>query len=200
MTVYGKGSYMEVGMGHEYTIAKGYDWLRDKGEKVQWSKYIWNKWIVPKHAMLVWIYQHQSLNTNAKLKSLGIVDNDACLVCGDAIKTLEHLFLNCAYSRLVISALECWLNLHLPTQNLIDWRWRRKGSKMKQGFLNAVLNATIYQIWRQRNLSRFEGKLVRPKRVAQNIVIEMKIRVTGIANRSMDARDRVWCRDLQIEI
>ncbi|XP_074278380.1 uncharacterized protein LOC141601971 [Silene latifolia] len=148
--------------GRGYTIAKGYEWLRNKGIPVQWDKFIWHKWTVPKHAFLVWMYQHGSLNTNAKLKRLGVVEDDTCLICGNAVENLDHLFLNCEYSKRVLQQIEIWLCHTLPVQNLMDWRGRLQGSRLKKGVMNAILNAALYHIWRQRNLSKFESKLLRP--------------------------------------
>ncbi|XP_074314866.1 uncharacterized protein LOC141651037 [Silene latifolia] len=55
-----------------YTIAKGYELLRDKGEKIKWKTLIWNKWTIPKHGFMAWIYQHGNMNINDKLFKLGI--------------------------------------------------------------------------------------------------------------------------------
>ncbi|KAK9723757.1 hypothetical protein RND81_05G023300 [Saponaria officinalis] len=38
--------------GKEYTIAKGYEWIRDKGQKVSWTSLVWNSWTIPKHSLL----------------------------------------------------------------------------------------------------------------------------------------------------
>ncbi|XP_074313688.1 uncharacterized protein LOC141648878 [Silene latifolia] len=146
------------------------------------------------------MYQHKALNTNAKLKSIEVADEDTCFICSRVEENLYHLFFSCDYSRKVIGEIENWIRVPLPRQGLSDWRTRGTGTKLKQGIVNVILNATIYNIWRQRNLSKFELKLNRPEKVAQNIKTEMRARISGVIKGVIDDCDRGWLRQMQIEI
>ncbi|XP_074290702.1 uncharacterized protein LOC141617407 [Silene latifolia] len=83
--------------GHEYTIARGYEFLRSKGEPVSWAKLVWHKYTIPKHGFIGWIYQLGRLNTNDKLYRLGISEENNCYLCGRVGETIEHLFFDCDY-------------------------------------------------------------------------------------------------------
>ncbi|XP_074303794.1 uncharacterized protein LOC141638286 [Silene latifolia] len=159
--------------GLDYTVAKGYDYLRDRGDNVQWYELVWHKWSTPKLSILAWIYHHNYLNLKEKLHRLGIIEEDTCCICGLALETNEHLFFRCEYSMKVIEAVGTRLNIRLPTQQLLQWRLSCSGSKNKTGILSAIINACMYNIWRQRNTSRFELQILRPSKIASFIIAEL---------------------------
>ncbi|XP_074266218.1 uncharacterized protein LOC141588688 [Silene latifolia] len=166
-------------VGREYTIAKGYEWLREKGEKVQWNTLVWNKWSAPKHSFLAWIYQHGNMNTNAKLFKLGIRDDNTCCICGCDLEDLEHLFFNCNYSKEVIGLVGDRIGIRIPQMDILRWRLSGGGTKHGKDVLNAVINACIYLIWQQRNSSRMNACILRPSKLVDRLFQELKTRFRG---------------------
>ncbi|KAK9723563.1 hypothetical protein RND81_05G008200 [Saponaria officinalis] len=162
--------------GKEYTIAKGYEWIRDKGQKVPWNSLVWNSWTVPKYSLLAWIYHCGNMNTKSKLYTLGISEDNTCYLCGSGVEDLDHIFFDCAYSRKIIDLLREKLHMHIPYNNILGWRLNRSGPKDDQGALNAIINASCYHIWHQRNTSRVDLKLLRPKNLVDYIMNELKLR------------------------
>ncbi|KAK9666001.1 hypothetical protein RND81_14G152500 [Saponaria officinalis] len=77
----------------DYTIVKGYEWLRVKGTKVSWSWHVWNSWVVPKHSFVAWIIRHESLNTREKLYRFGISSTNLCWLCEDKTETHTQLLI-----------------------------------------------------------------------------------------------------------
>ncbi|XP_074304440.1 uncharacterized protein LOC141639159 [Silene latifolia] len=134
---------------NEYTIARGYDLLRDKDEKINWHNMVWNKLTIPKHGFMAWIYQHKNMNTNEKLYKLGISTDDTCYICGYQTETMDHLFFTCDYSKEVIKIVGQWIGIMLPIQNFREWNLRRGQSKIRIDVINAVFNACIYHTWSQ---------------------------------------------------
>ncbi|XP_074292396.1 uncharacterized protein LOC141619266 [Silene latifolia] len=178
-------------IGREYSIAKGYEWLREKGDKVQWSGLVWNKWSFPKHSFLVWIYQHGNLNTNAKLFSLGIREDDTCFLCGQDRETLEHLFFACRYSREVLGSTGSHLWNRIPQTNIMGLRLSRRGTKEEKGVINVVINASIYLIWQQRNSCRIDECVLRPSKLVKQLTQDMKIRFSSLIQGNGDGGDYV---------
>ncbi|XP_074291435.1 uncharacterized protein LOC141618228 [Silene latifolia] len=176
--------------GLDYTVAKGYDYLRHRGDKVQWFELVWHKWSTPKHSILAWLYHHNGLNLKEKLQRLGIIEEDTCCICGLASETKEHLFFRCQYSMKVIEAVGTRLNIRLPTQNLPQSCRSCSGSKNKIGILSAIINACMYNIWKQRNASRLELQILRPTSIASSIVDELRIRLMGFASSKEKDEDR----------
>ncbi|XP_074305312.1 uncharacterized protein LOC141640408 [Silene latifolia] len=90
----------------EYTIAKGYYFIRDKGPKVYCNNLVWNKWSIPKHSFISWVYQHRNMNTMEKVHNLNISEEDTCRICRNGTEIIDHLFFDCPYSRRVMHG-EC---------------------------------------------------------------------------------------------
>ncbi|XP_074318081.1 uncharacterized protein LOC141654866 [Silene latifolia] len=126
-----------------------------------------------------------------KLHNLNISEEDTCRICRNGTETIDHLFFACPYNRKVMVIVGDWLGLLIPFQNLMEWRLRITGSKMKRGIINTTINACLYHIWNQRNRSRIEVSLLRPNLLAQQIIEEMRRRVvTGLTApvKNMDQR------------
>ncbi|XP_074305789.1 uncharacterized protein LOC141641010 [Silene latifolia] len=75
-----------------YTVRHGYEWLRHTQPKKDWYNVVWNKWNVPKHAIITWLYMNKGLNVRDKLHKIGYCQEKACCICKDADETEEHLF------------------------------------------------------------------------------------------------------------
>ncbi|XP_074299736.1 uncharacterized protein LOC141630893 [Silene latifolia] len=138
----------------EYTIARGYDMIRHRGDTFNWPFLVWNKLTVPKHGFLAWIYHHNSLNTKEKLHKLGITEDDTCCICGIETESTQHLFFECSYSRLVLQHIEKMLGTRVPHNDTINWRLSLTGSDLWKNVINAFYNASIHHIWRQQNQSK----------------------------------------------
>ncbi|XP_074278274.1 uncharacterized protein LOC141601867 [Silene latifolia] len=166
--------------GREYTIAKGYEWLREKGEKVQWSGLVWNKWSIPKHSFLAWLYHHGNMNTNAILFNLGIRENDTCYLCGCGREALEHLFFRCDYSTKILDLVRAKLGIRIPRDDILRWRLSRRGTKEDKGAINAMINACMYLIWQQRNSSREHASILRPSKIVEQLLQVLKLRFKAL--------------------
>ncbi|XP_074318343.1 uncharacterized protein LOC141655150 [Silene latifolia] len=179
--------------GQEYTVAKGYECLRDKGNTVSWNHTVWSQITMPKHAFISWLYHHKAMNTNAKLKRLGCCEEDTCYLCGRSSETIDHLFFDCAYSRRLVDGFSRWIGERLPTQDILGWSLSLHGSKLRKDVIRSVLNACIYQVWHQRNSCKFEAMIMRPKRVIQLVIKELRTRFAGLRHRSSDGDGR-WIK------
>ncbi|XP_074299479.1 uncharacterized protein LOC141630590 [Silene latifolia] len=173
-----------------YTIAKGYDFLRDKGQEVSWQGLVWNKWSVPKHSFFAWVYHHNNLNTMEKLYRVNISEEDTCLICRKGTESRDHLFFSCPYSRRVVTKVGEWLGIQIPSYDLISWILVATGSKLRKGVVNAVINACLYHLWQQRNQSRIDLTLNHPCTVASRIIEEMQNRVMAIIKQPIKEKDR----------
>ncbi|XP_074266745.1 uncharacterized protein LOC141590027 [Silene latifolia] len=182
--------------GHEYTIAKGYELIRLKKPEVPWVSHVWNRWSIPKHSFLVWIHQHNGLNTKDKMHKIGVTLDFACCICDRDREDNDHFFFKCQYSRRIITEIEKWMAIRIPYQDLQEWRDTRRGSQLKRGLINSVLNACIYSIWFQRNRSRVELQLLRPEIVARQIITQMKKRLQNTIIFPVKDKDKRWIQGL----
>ncbi|XP_074265667.1 uncharacterized protein LOC141588111 [Silene latifolia] len=173
-----------------YTIARGYEMIRLRGDKISWSALIWNKLTIPKHGFLAWIYHHNILNTNEKLHNLGISETDTCCICGMATESSKHLFFECVYSRRVLQHLKRMIGTIFPHTDSITWRLNLKGSDLWTNGINAFYNASIHYIWRQRNQSKHELTILHPQKLATLICKEMKMHILSYPLIMMGNQDR----------
>ncbi|XP_074297994.1 uncharacterized protein LOC141628795 [Silene latifolia] len=106
-----------------------------------------------------------------------------------AMESVEHLFFACSYSRAVLLQVRNWISISLPTQDILNWRLARSGTKLQLDILNATINACLYHIWRQRNLSKHELTLIR---LARLIIQEIQLRIRGENWRNNKHPDVIW--------
>ncbi|XP_074318624.1 uncharacterized protein LOC141655443 [Silene latifolia] len=138
---------------NEYTLKKGYLWLRPRRQEVNWHHIVWTKWSIPKHNFISWLYYQQGFNTKDKLHRLGISLESSCCICAQEEESTHHLFFKCEYSRRVIQKIQEWTGVQMSADNTQNWWQHMRFTRLKNGILNNILNATMYYIWKQRNES-----------------------------------------------
>ncbi|XP_074306263.1 uncharacterized protein LOC141641502 [Silene latifolia] len=175
---------------------KGYELLREKDQEVRWHGLVWNKWNVPKHSFMAWVYHHNNMNTMDKLYRLHISEEDTCWICRNSTETIEHLFFSYGYSQSITSKIGRWLEASIPCLDLLKWRLELMGSKTRKGIVNATINSCIYHIWRQRNQSKHENSIIRPEKVATQIIKEMRQRVNYLTNGTVKEKDRAFLQKI----
>ncbi|XP_074266977.1 uncharacterized protein LOC141590272 [Silene latifolia] len=180
---------MDIGKG--YSIAKGYNFIRNKGGRVQWHSLIWTKYTSPKHGFIAWIYFHKAFKTNFKMHKFGIGDDDTCTICGMDSETESHLFFECEYSSRIIALIGNQIREIKPANNHTEWRKRLSGSGIRREVINALLNTSIYAIWRQRNQCKHDLVLLKPEKVTNGIIKE-------VTNRTLSFQEQLGRRDREL--
>ncbi|XP_074293235.1 uncharacterized protein LOC141620203 [Silene latifolia] len=169
-----------------------YEWLRDNRPTVPWHKVIWSVWVVPKQQFLGWLVAQEALNTLDKLVQYGMQVDDKCLLCGQSEETMSHLFFVCQYSRRILRVIQQLTDCQLPQTNSITWYVTREGSKTQQGVQTALVFGAMYNVWFQRNKSRVDRVVMRPKWVANEIIQAVKSRIRGRENLRLNVYDIDW--------
>ncbi|XP_056688575.1 uncharacterized protein [Spinacia oleracea] len=155
-----KISRMSVGCntwpnGQSYSISQVYKKLLPEVVPPYWSTFIWTRSVVPKHRFILWLAMLKRLPTCARLFHIGISDSDACVICGNAAETQDHIFGSCTYAIGCFSAVMQWLQIPYRTVGLDTLcRWIRNGYKASQWRKHVLLvavAATVYMIWQVRN-------------------------------------------------
>ncbi|XP_074283490.1 uncharacterized protein LOC141608038 [Silene latifolia] len=169
---------------------------REKGgldlkNNVEWNraavgKLVW--WIAtkPDHLWVIWV-------NDTYIKGMPWLTYESSTnSSGSNTEQIEHLFFNCLYSRKVIIRVGERLGISLPWHDLLTWGLGIMGSKTKKGIVNATINACIYHLWKQRNQSRHELTLLRPDKVALQIIEKMHSRVNLKVSRPVKDNDRIF--------
>ncbi|XP_074300288.1 uncharacterized protein LOC141631529 [Silene latifolia] len=191
---YQQGTWLVQPSG--YTPKGCYEWLRGTKPKVDWTTVIWNNWSMPKHRFLSWLFAHNSLHTNSRLKRFGMDIDGQCGLCGVEEETQQHLFFACAYSRRVLQAVMTDTGLKLPETDLLHWCINNPGLKVQRGVKIALVMSMMYQIWHQRNKCRHEQVLMRPIGLANMVIKDMKKRIRERDKRNMKSHEIDWLGSL----
>lgn len=86
-----------------------------------------------------------------------ICNDDLCTICGQDTESIDNLMFNCTYSNQCIERAMGWLGIHWCNRSLTQLcRWVRDkyiGTKIQRGVVIAMIVATVYHIWSNRNIA-----------------------------------------------
>lgn len=137
-------------------------------------KGVWKTWEPSRCKFFIWLAIKNRVWTAERLTKSGLPHPDACTICDQSDKTIQHILVSCVF------ALEVWtwtlsklgLVSIAPSAELhpfSSW-WRKSikgvGKDMRKG-LNSLIILVAWQIWKHRNSCVFEGS--RP--CVQNVVL-----------------------------
>ena len=88
----------------------------NKGKK--WSK-IWSKNGMPKINVFFWILAHRKNLTAKNLRKRGLEGLLRCILCKESEESIEHLFLECKFSREVWH--QAYKDLHFKLTLPTNW-------------------------------------------------------------------------------
>ncbi|XP_074265546.1 uncharacterized protein LOC141587985 [Silene latifolia] len=154
---------------------------------------------LPKHRFMIWLMFRNALNLKDKFCGIGVCSDDKCCVCDADKETINHLFLQCRYSLLILQGICTWLHIPIPTGNGIILIGRRNWAPVQKSICLAVVMAFYYNVWQQRNLARLEGKLLSPRILIAQIqqLFRSRIQQVNLDNvivrvSNVIVRDRIW--------
>jgi hypothetical protein len=129
-----------------------------------------------------WLVLHGRCWTSDRLHRHGLKDSDSCALCAQAVETLDHLLVDCVFSR------ETWFrtlgHILLPQlapdrlMSLAAWWCSARKSVVKtrrQGF-DAFVWLVAWSIWRERNRCVHNREALMPVALAPAILDEARTR------------------------
>ncbi|XP_074282752.1 uncharacterized protein LOC141607297 [Silene latifolia] len=188
------------GAQSDYSTKECYEWFKGSNPKMAWFKCLWNDHVIPKHQFTGWLVAHGALRTRDKLVGYGMDIDDQCLLCAQETECTAHLLGECIYSKRVLQALSQKVRINFPVNDMIVWCTQRTGTTLQKGMQAAMVWGVIYHIWQQRNRSNMEGILLRPERVAEQVIEEVKARVRGRDYKVITKTDLDWLRQKNLYV
>ncbi|XP_021739498.1 uncharacterized protein LOC110705886 [Chenopodium quinoa] len=173
-----------------YRISQCYKWLQGAGTKVDWCKWVLNKFNIPKHSFILWLAMHDRHRTREKLWKYNACAEDSCLLCGAEIEDRQHMFFNCKYSQECVPRISHWL--HIRIQNFyIDEVWKNwlkeVKDKVQHKVVLAVLAVVVYHIWFARNTAFWEKVVIHPSKLSNAIGRPFSVVVCVLPRRQQTA-------------
>ncbi|CAA7033781.1 unnamed protein product [Microthlaspi erraticum] len=134
--------------------------IRPKKPEQWWSQLVWNKAGIPKHQTTSWLFVLNRNPTLDRVVSWGYDTEASCLLCGSEQETRDHLFFECPFSTDVWRKINLKLNLTDPPlnwQQILQWLNRATSSAEVKLALLQGWQATVYELWRERNRRYHDG-------------------------------------------
>jgi hypothetical protein len=144
------------------------------------ARQIWKTQMPGKCKFFAWLVLHGRCWTSDRLHRHGLKDSDACALCAQEVETLDHLLVDCVFSR------ETWFrtlgHILLPQlapdrlMSLAAW-WcsaRKPVAKTRRKGFDAFVWLVAWSIWRERNRRVHEREALMPAALASAILDEAK--------------------------
>ncbi|XP_062103583.1 uncharacterized protein LOC133814668 [Humulus lupulus] len=115
-----------------------------------------------------------------------------CLVCVSENETHSHLFMNCIFSRKIFGEISSWMGVfQWPNSFLELQQWCLTAvSDLKNQIINAVISATMYFVWKNRNKCIYESVCSTARSISLEIRKVVKCRILGLGLHKLSKRDR----------
>lgn len=143
-----------------FSAAKTWLALNPQSQTVPWHKSVWFKDTIPKHAFICWVVAWNRLHTRDRLRRWGLSVPAACVLCNDFEESRQHLFFDCSYSSRIWQFFTSSLSSNPPPlfENCLIWLISPSRDKNIALIIKLIFQATVYAIWKERNLRIHSGK------------------------------------------
>jgi hypothetical protein len=145
--------------------------------KLRGATQLWKALAPPKVKFFFWLAIHDKCWTASRRKKRGLQDCDLCALCHQAPETMNHLLVDCVYTREVWARLRGAISLMQPVQaepTAVDqWLGERKliPKDLHRGF-DALFLLVSWLIWKERNSRVFERFATMPAWLLPKILDE----------------------------
>ncbi|XP_020266003.1 uncharacterized protein LOC109841442 [Asparagus officinalis] len=142
-----------------------------------WSDTTWGGLHYPKHSVILWLVTLSGLLTKDGLCKMGMLNENQYILCTTQQETCKHIFFECQYSAHIWNEMMEWLNYSWRScswDKVVNWySTHLKGKGFMEKMKRMALSATVYWIWKERNMRIFQGKL----HTLAQLVREVKISI-----------------------
>lgn len=109
---------------------------------------------IPRHNFLTWLVMLNRCPTKDRLVSWGLQVDTLCVLCNSGQDARDHLFFECPFSFQIWNrmALRCGHHARPRWEETVNQLQLFQGSRNKRKLLLLVWQATIYSIWKERNM------------------------------------------------
>lgn len=162
---------------------------------------MWNRLSVPKHRFISWLIMLERLRTADRLVSIGIRNDDSCVLCPGK-ESHKHLFFECEYSLKRLRMLQNWMGICQSQKwfnKLVHFLSKSKRSQFQRRVIAAAYCALAYYIWWARNEVVWNLTGWRPEAVMKKLQSIVMLRVGRVLPKKMSVKDNIWFGKLEDE-
>ncbi|KAL9664080.1 hypothetical protein QQ045_019477 [Rhodiola kirilowii] len=159
-------TYSEDGLFSTNTLMKAALKIREKSRKWEQVPFkLWTGLAPPKVELLMWKIYLNSLPSKMTLHSRKILKREqdlACVLCGLAQESTDHLLIHCEWSWYLWSYILSWWGgvwVWPKSSKILLESWEVRGvSSTHKGLWKILCYATLWSIWEERNARCFRNK------------------------------------------
>ncbi|PKI74577.1 hypothetical protein CRG98_004904 [Punica granatum] len=102
------------------TVARTWDFIRDKMAEVEWHRLLWTSPLIPRHCFISWLAIRGRLSTLDRISRWKKDISSSCVLCGTEEEKRDHIFFSCPFST------DVWVKILLMNgENRSCRYWRR---------------------------------------------------------------------------
>jgi hypothetical protein len=172
----------------KFTTTTAWDSIRFKKPIIRWADTIWFSQCIPRHAFFLWLAFRKRLSTQDRIRSWNLAKNDqnlmCCVLCQSNIESHEHLFFECSFSADIWERINMKMRMNGAVNSWDDTLTflisKNKSRAIRIIICKLLLAATVYHIWKERNL-RFVKNLSRPPDIVfKQIIEDVRYKLLGL--------------------
>lgn len=156
----------------EFSSKQNFNAIRRSVPCKIWATLVWHKASIPRHSTTTWLFILNRNPTFDRLLSWNVDVEPFCLLCGEGDESRNHLFFECSFSSVVWRFLLRrfrFSSLPLLWSDILLWLpIAHPDAMVKLGILQ-VWQASIYELWKERNRRSHEGLTQPPARIMRYI-------------------------------
>ncbi|XP_035838802.1 uncharacterized protein LOC118486449 [Helianthus annuus] len=176
--------------------------IRTRGHSVEWSNIVWSRFNIPKHAFISWLILKRKLWTQDRILHwnhtvTGSINQMCCLLCFAGIETIDHLFFECKYSKMVWYKVREKGDMSRVSEkwdDIMQWLVPIATRRSIEAVTNKLLvAASAYFIWMERNARFFNNQLRPPEKIVELILhtvrtklLSFKYKASANVNRFLE--------------
>lgn len=138
---------------------------------VSWKPAVWFKFNISKHTFIFWLMVRRRPTTRDKLRSWGMNVPQTCLFCGTETESLQYLFFFCEFSTTVWEFFFLRSTIIPPSrfEDILNWCVAPTSSYKLNLICKLLLQATVYELWKQMNSKLHTSSLRPPNQIIKYI-------------------------------
>ncbi|KAF8081661.1 hypothetical protein N665_0872s0008 [Sinapis alba] len=138
----------------KFSTAQTWRHLNPPGDSVLWHSSVWFSGRIPKHAFITWVAVWNRMATRDRLRSWGVEVSSVCVLCNAADETRQHIYFDCPFSQAVWTHFTSKAAVVSPIlfEDSICWLKNASRDKNLLLILNFLFQATVYILWKERNV------------------------------------------------
>jgi hypothetical protein len=135
---------------------------------------------IPRHSFFLWLAFRDSVSTGDRSWKWGAMGNVKCVFCRNMIEFRDHLFIECGLSKKIWREVmkKCTFKFlfsgwdEVVREGLKAW----KGKSLFSIVCKLAWGATVYSIWKHRNIGKFGNRMSSEVQILQHICWEVSTR------------------------